>query len=456
VIAADRFLVNRRAMIPRRHLDSEKGQAMSSLKILPSRRWIAIVALVCVSPSAALPFLSASNAMPGSEPADEYIGTFETELEADRSDSERVIFKPVKNLSKIRLAKPLEATAQATEGRLYNAASNKSAIMALLVETNNSDPFIYADIDLNKVLDEAERFALEQDNNDSSIWHGTIRLPLKDSPFTGFPLVVRYFKDAKYDALKKGERLVIESRSSFARGYVDIGGKRTLVLYGYRPSSKKIDLKNGTLGVDGDNDGTINMDPLSPEVAEADEAAVFRVGDLYVSTKRADPEKNEIVMKSHSASDYQRIEVRMDGVMPDFEFTDFSGKKRRLSEYRGKYLLIDFWGMWCPPCRQELPFLKAAHDRFKSRGFEILGMNTDLTEMILQVNATLQRNGMTWPQAKRESIDRVIRGMRIRSYPTTVLLDPEGKVISLNNTRRGQPSLRGRGLLESLDGLLPH
>jgi peroxiredoxin len=145
----------------------------------------------------------------------------------------------------------------------------------------------------------------------------------------------------------------------------------------------------------------------------------------------------------------------MGGQVPEFEFTDFNNKKRRVSEFRGKYLLIDFWGMWCPPCRQELTYLRAAYQRFQARGFEILGMNTDRSEEVSQIKAQLEKNGITWPQARRETIIATIRNLRIHSYPTTVLVGPDGRILSLNNRRKDQPELRGKELLKSLDQLLP-
>jgi len=166
-------------------------------------------------------------------------------------------------------------------------------------------------------------------------------------------------------------------------------------------------------------------------------------------------EKNQITMKSHSASDYKRIELRMGGQAPEFEFTDFNNKKRKLSEFRGKYLLIDFWGMWCPACRQELPYLRAAYQRFQPRGLEILGMNTDPPDVVSAIKPQLEKQGMTWPQARRETIITTIRNLRIHSYPSTVLVGPDGKILSLNNRRKDQPELRGKELLKSLDELLP-
>jgi len=294
--------------------------------------------------------------------ADEYTGKLDPQLVANRDDREQVVFRPMRDLSRIKIAKPPESDATVTGGRLYHALSDKSAILALLVEPQGEDPYLLVDVDMNNELDEKERFPFSREEADNPyIWQTTVNEPLKEGLFKSFPLFVQYLKRVRTEEMKEGERLILESRTAFARGSVDIQGKQTLVQYDYNPRSKKISPTSGKLGVDCDADGEIDMDAFSPEAAETeDEAVVFRVGNLYVSTRKVDLEKNQITMKSHSASDYKRIELRMGGQAPEFEFTDFNNKKRKLSEFRGKYLLIDFWGMWCPACRQELRNLRAA------------------------------------------------------------------------------------------------
>jgi peroxiredoxin len=390
--------------------------------------------------------------------AEEFIGKFEPKLAPNKDDLDHVIFKPFRDVSKVQFANRPESDATITAGRLYHPPTDKAAILALLVEPEGEPPQIYADVDLNNAMDANEKFDLS--NNESGnpyIWQTTVNVPLKEGFFQSHPVFVQYFKNVEMDEMDKDDRLVLQSSKVFARGYVEIQGKKTLVQYDHNPRNKKINPMNCALGVDGDGDGEIDMDRFSPEAAEArEEVVVFRVGDNYVSTKRADLEKNQIVMRSHSAGDYKRVELKMGAEVPDFQFTDFKGKKRRLSEFRGKYVLIDFWGMWCGPCRRELPYLKAAYRNFQPRGLEILGMDTDEPEILPQVKTMLEKNELLWTQATLDSIRDVIRSFRIHSYPTTLLVDPEGKIISLNQTRKGQPSLRGQDLLKSLDRLLPH
>lgn len=137
--------------------------------------------------------------------------------------------------------------------------------------------------------------------------------------------------------------------------------------------------------------------------------------------------------------------------IPDFRFVDFNGSTRNLADFRGRYLMLDFWGSWCPPCRAEVPFAREAYARFRSRGFEILGMDYERGASVDQVRAYLNENGVTWTIAQPDSVKSLIDDrFRIDGFPTIVLLGPDGRVLDISES-----ALRGRNLATTLDRVLP-
>lgn len=109
----------------------------------------------------------------------------------------------------------------------------------------------------------------------------------------------------------------------------------------------------------------------------------------------------------------------------DFAKADLKGKPLALSSFRGKYVLLDFWGSWCVPCRKGNPHLKELYQRYKSKGFDIVGIAADNDTPDAWKKA-IEKDGLPWHHILLDDLDEKYN---ITSYPTKILIDKNGKII---------------------------
>lgn len=132
----------------------------------------------------------------------------------------------------------------------------------------------------------------------------------------------------------------------------------------------------------------------------------------------------------------------------DFTMKDTEGNDVSLSDYagKGKVVLIDFWAAWCGPCRQEMPNVVNAYNKYKDKGFEVVGVSLDRNTE--EWEKGIKELNMTWPQMSDLKFweTPVVELYAFRGIPHTVLLDGEGKII--------EKDLRGKALDDKLEELL--
>lgn len=117
-------------------------------------------------------------------------------------------------------------------------------------------------------------------------------------------------------------------------------------------------------------------------------------------------------------------------MVPDFTATDLDGKAVSIEAYRGKVLLLDFWAVWCGPCVAEMPNVKIIYEKYKDKGFDILGISLDNDETRLR--NFLIENEIPWRQvfSGKGWDSPLVKKYGIYGIPNMWLIDKEGKLIS--------------------------
>jgi cytochrome c biogenesis protein CcmG/thiol:disulfide interchange protein DsbE len=114
---------------------------------------------------------------------------------------------------------------------------------------------------------------------------------------------------------------------------------------------------------------------------------------------------------------------------PEFELPTLEGGNIRLSDYRGKVVLLNFWGTWCEPCKEETPALQAAYQELRGRGLQVIGVNlySQETGGDQAVREFLSPYGVSYPIAL-DTTGNTARAFQISPIPVSYFVDPSGNI----------------------------
>lgn len=162
------------------------------------------------------------------------------------------------------------------------------------------------------------------------------------------------------------------------------------------------------------------------------------------SNLRSNPIYAELVNKIRAA------EMKVGSLAPDIEGMTLDGKTLKLSDLKGKYVLVDFWASWCGPCRREIPFLKeAAKASENTDKFVILSYSIDSKESdwknCIDTNGLIHKNWLHISTLKGWNTEAV-KLFNVKGVPHTVLINPKGAIVAFE--------LRGEEMVKKIKNII--
>lgn len=381
-----------------------------------------------------------------------FTGKLDSGLHVDPTDLSLVIFNTISADDAKLLGVTVEPGDKAFAGELALPKDGAIHYKAVIVRASGGADILYVDGNQDGHFRPKERIPFRQPAKDiprlKSV--ATFDVDLPAGPIRTCPMDVWLMQDGIPTPAKPGQLAVPYTTTPFVQRTVDLPKRTLMVRFQYDFTSPGVSLMNGLEWLDINGDGKFDKTPGSGEFVRArGSAPVFQVGNLTLQVQSVELKDNRFVVQSGPAAADHRIHLAVGSVVPDFEFTDFSGVRRHLSDLKGRFVLLDFWATWCVPCMEDLPIQKKAYEKFHGHGFEILGMNGDDTPE--KPEKVVRQIGIAWPQARFDK-DLIGDRFQISQWPTMILVDEHRTILSMGEANR--LPLDGEHLSTSLTTLI--
>lgn len=133
---------------------------------------------------------------------------------------------------------------------------------------------------------------------------------------------------------------------------------------------------------------------------------------------------------SQTQSEQNNTETTKGNPAPDFSASDITGKTYTLGQFKGKYVLLDFWASWCAPCRAANPDLVSVYKQFGRQNFVMLGISLDSSKE--KWIEAIQKDGLSWIQLSELKGwgSAIARNYQVSAIPANFLIDPQGNIIA--------------------------
>ncbi|HEX8736744.1 MAG TPA: TlpA disulfide reductase family protein [Pyrinomonadaceae bacterium] len=325
--------------------------------------------------------------------------------------------------------KPKKLSASAKFG--INLVVDKKNIGWILDGSEIGGYTLYADINGDGDLTNDRPLKLKKTDGKYSYIFQTVLTEIVDNRKQKYPVQLKIEVAEEVPLGKTEKQLALKtSDATVRRGMLDINNRRTA--FALSGSQGIYNSEFNYLYLDLNGDGRLDTETKYSEEAYKISEKYINIGETtYEFT--VDRYGDNLSLKPLPEKLPARPALLPGSPAPDFSFKDLDGRQRRLSEFRGKVVLLDFWGTWCAPCIAEAPNLAKAYQRLKEKGFEIISV--DKGDAVEDLRKFISEKQMNWTHTQID--DALSQLFRINGFPTYFLLDKEGKIVS-NTLRPGE------------------